>query len=70
MELLATMATVYSAGLMVSAGTWISLCSAVAFAVTVTASEAHSWAAALIVRRASKSLLRMRTDPASMPHSA
>ncbi len=64
-ELLATTATVYSAGLAVSAGPWMFLCSAVALAVTLTVSLAHSWAAEFTTLCASKSFDRMATVPAS-----
>ena len=70
MELLAIIATVYCAGFTVSAATWMFLCSVVWFLVTVTVGEAHSLASSAMMRSASKSLERMRTEPFSMPHSA
>src|SRR5579862_7683914 len=69
-ELLATNATVYSAGFDVSAGTCKFLCWAVWLAVTLTASVAHSFAAAATTRNASKSLDRIATRPLATPQSA
>ena len=70
MELLATMATVYSAGFAVSAATWMFLCSVVLLDVTVTVPLAHSAAVSFTMRRAAKSFDRMRTEPEAMPQSA
>ena len=55
---------------MVSAGTWMFLCSVVWFLVTVTVGLAHSSAALAMMCSTSKSFERMRTEPLSMPQSA
>jgi hypothetical protein len=71
MELLATTATVYSAGFAVRAGPWMFLCSVVALAETVTSAVAQDMATPLTMRSASKSFDRMATLPAPWrPQSA
>ncbi len=56
--------------MLVSAGTWMFLCSVVWFLVTVTVGEAQVSASLAMTWREVKSFERIRTEPFSMPQSA